>query len=128
MIDIRGDHVLEEAIAVLFRNGDMQRHLKKSVKLYHERRDLLCALLKKELNEVVVFQKPAGGLALWVRFHKKFQLPAIAAKVSARGLLMSDGRNYSYGAPNDNAMRMGFAGFTEREMKEVVEIIKSVAQ
>ena len=56
------DYLLEEAMARLFRNGDMQRHLKKSVKLYHERRDTLCKMLKKELsNEVVCFKNPQAA-------------------------------------------------------------------
>lgn len=124
MIDIRSDNVLEEALAVLFRNGDMQRHLKKSVKLYHERRDLLCELLEKELKDVLGFRKPAGGMAVWTKFSEKYPLPAIAARASAQGLFLSDGGNYSYGVKNHNALRFGFASLNEKEMTEAVSIIK----
>lgn len=126
MIDIRSDNVLEEALALLFKNGDMQRHLKKSVKLYHERRDLLCSLFEKELKNVVSFHKPAGGMAVWTRFNEKYPLPAIAAKVAAHGLFMTDGSNYSYGTKNHNALRFGFASLNEKEIKEVVDIIRKV--
>lgn len=126
LIDIRSDNVLEEALAQLFSNGDMQRHLKKSVKLYHERRDHLCQLLEKELSGVVSFRKPAGGMAIWTRFHEQFPLPAIAARASAKGLFMTDGSSYSYGTKNHNAIRFGFASLNEKEMKEAVEIIKQV--
>ena len=125
-IDIRGDNVLEEAMALLFRNGDMQRHLKKSVKLYHERRDLLCGLLEQELKGVISFRKPAGGMAVWARFDEQYPLPAIAARVSAKGLFMTDGANYSYGTSNHNALRFGFASLNEKEMREAVAIIKQV--
>lgn len=126
MIDIRGDNLLDEALALLFRNGDMQRHLKKSVKLYHERRDHLCTLLQQELQDVVTFQRPAGGMAVWAQFHKQYPLPAIAARASAKGLFMSDGSAYSYGTVNHNALRMGFASLNEKELSEVVEILKKV--
>jgi len=33
MIDIRGDVLMEEAMAILFKNGDMQKHLKNAVKI-----------------------------------------------------------------------------------------------
>jgi GntR family transcriptional regulator / MocR family aminotransferase len=125
MIDIRSDNVLEEALAMLFKNGDIQRHLKKSVKLYHARRDALCSLLQKELSDVVSFHKPSGGMALWVKFNKEYPLPSVAARASSKGLLMSDGSNYSYGTINYNSLRMGFASLNETEMKEVVAIIKS---
>jgi Transcriptional regulators containing a DNA-binding HTH domain and an aminotransferase domain (MocR family) and their eukaryotic orthologs len=123
-IDIRGDNLLEEALALLLKNGDMQRHLKKSVKVYHERRDLLCQLLERELKDAVTFRKPSGGMAVWTQFHEKYPLPAIAAKVSAQGLFMTDGSNYSYGTKNHNALRFGFASLNEKEMREVVAIIK----
>jgi GntR family transcriptional regulator/MocR family aminotransferase len=126
MIDIRSDNVLEEALAVLFRNGDMQRHLKKSVKLYHERRDLLCDLLEKELKGVVSFTKPAGGMAVWTKFNEKYPLPALAARASAQGLFMTDGSSYSYGTRNHNALRFGFASLNEKEIKEVVDILKKI--
>jgi GntR family transcriptional regulator/MocR family aminotransferase len=124
LMDIRSDNVLEEALALLFKNGDMQRHLKKSVKLYHERRDLLCSLLEKELKGVVKFRPPAGGMAVWTRFNEQYPLPALAARVAAQGLFMTDGNNYSYGTKNHNALRFGFASLNEKEMREVVAIIK----
>ncbi|GAA0564747.1 aminotransferase-like domain-containing protein [Chitinophaga japonensis] len=126
LIDIRSDNVLEETLALLFRNGDIQRHLKKSVKLYHERRDLLCQLMEKELNGLVTFRPPAGGMAVWTRFHKKHPLPAIAARAATHGLFMADGSNYSYGSHNHNALRIGFASLNEKEIREVVAILKKV--
>jgi GntR family transcriptional regulator/MocR family aminotransferase len=126
MIDIRSDNLLEEALAVLFRNGDMQRHLKKSVKLYHDRRNHFCSLLEQELKGIVQFQQPAGGMAVWAQFHKKYPLPAISARASAKGLLISNGSSYSYGTVNHNALRMGFASLNEKEQQEAIAILKAV--
>jgi GntR family transcriptional regulator / MocR family aminotransferase len=126
IIDLRGDNLLEEAIAVLFKQGDMQRHLKKSVKLYHERRDRFCHLLEKEMGNVLTFQKPSGGLALWARFHKKYPLPTMATRAAAHGLFMSDGSVYSTGAVNHNGLRIGFASLNEKEQDAIVGILKKL--
>jgi GntR family transcriptional regulator/MocR family aminotransferase len=123
-VDIRGDALIEASLAELFAQGDIQRHLKKSVKLYHERRDMLCALLQKELGDLVSFQQPSGGMALWTKFHPDYPLPAIAARASAQGLFMSDGSTYSNSTHNENAMRFGFAGLNAKEMEEIVQILK----
>ena len=48
MIDRQGEQLLEEALANLLKNGDIGRHLKKSNKIYHERRDLFCSLLREQ--------------------------------------------------------------------------------
>jgi GntR family transcriptional regulator/MocR family aminotransferase len=126
IIDLRGDNLLEESLAVLFKQGDMQRHLKKSVKLYHERRDRFCHLLEKELGDVLSFQKPSGGMALWVRFHKKYPLPTMAARAAAHGLFMSDGSVYSTGAVNYNGLRIGFASLNDKEQDVIVGILKKL--
>ena len=123
LIDIRGDSLMEEAFAALFRNGHMQRHIKKSVKLYHERRDFFFDLLENELGDNISISKPAGGMAFWARFNKKLSLPQIAQRASAMGLYMSDGSFYNVNH-NYNALRMGFASLTEYEMKEIAAVLK----
>jgi GntR family transcriptional regulator/MocR family aminotransferase len=128
LIDIRGDNLMEEALAVLFNNGDMQKHLKKSLKLYRQRRNMFCELLNDELGKQLDFEKPAGGMALWVKFNKKNSLPDIAKQASAMGLFMSDGSFYNSPVINYNALRMGFASLNEKEMKEAVSILKKIVK
>ena len=124
LIDIRGDNIMEEAVASLFAGGEMQRHLKKSLKLYHERRNHWCQLLGSELGDHLFFDIPAGGMAVWVRFNKRINLPALSQRVSQKGLYLSNGNFYNTGTRKYNAVRMGFASLNEREMGEAVSIIK----
>ncbi|GAB2832484.1 aminotransferase-like domain-containing protein [Ferruginibacter profundus] len=126
LIDIRGDNLMEEALAVLFNSGDMQKHLKKSLKLYHQRRDLFCDLLNSEIGKQVSFEKAAGGMALWVQFHKKNLLPVVAQQASAKGLFINNGAFYNSGSTNYNALRMGFASLNNKEMEEAVGILKKI--
>jgi GntR family transcriptional regulator/MocR family aminotransferase len=124
MIDIRGDILLEEALASLFKAGDMQKHLKRSVKLYHQRRDTLCSLLEQELAGVVDFAKPQGGLALWARFREEYPLSEISQRAAKNGLLISDGRMYDVDDHRFNALRIGFASMNEKELEEAVGLLK----
>jgi len=124
MIDVRGDSLLEEALASLFKAGDMQKHLKRSVKLYHQRRDILCKLLEQELKDVVTFTKPQGGLALWTKFKKEYSLAEISARAADHGLMISDGRMYDVDGHHFNALRIGFASMNEKELEETVGLLK----
>jgi GntR family transcriptional regulator/MocR family aminotransferase len=124
MIDIRGDSLMEEALSTLFKGGDMQKHLKRSVKLYHQRRDILCQLLEQELKDVVSFTKPQGGLALWTRFRKEYPLAEISARAANNGLMISDGRMYDVDDCHFNALRIGFASMNEKELEEAVGLLK----
>lgn len=128
LIDIRGDNLMEEALAVLFNNGDMQKHLKKSLKLYHQRRDLFCDLLNNSIGKSISFEKPPGGMALWVRFNKKNPLPSLSLQASAAGLFINDGSFYNSNNINYNGLRMGFASLNEKEMRDAVKILEKIVQ
>jgi GntR family transcriptional regulator / MocR family aminotransferase len=126
MINIRGDILLEEGLAELFHNGTMHRHLKKSAKLYHHRRDLFCEMLAQALGEKISFAPPSGGMATWVGFRPPFSLTEIAHRASAQGLFMSDGSFYNSGNKTYNALRMGFASLNELEMEEIISLLKKL--
>ncbi|MBO9565895.1 MAG: PLP-dependent aminotransferase family protein [Niastella sp.] len=123
LIDLRGDNLMETAIATLIRNGDIGRHTKKSNKVYHQRRDMFCSLLDEHLSGIVNYQKPAGGMAIWARFHRQYPLPAVAARALELGLFMNNGAAYVTGKANYNALRVGFASLNEKEMQEVVGVL-----
>jgi len=128
LIDLRGDLLFEDALAGLFEDGTMQRHLRKSLKLYQERRDTFCALLRKELGDYISFKEPDGGMAVWVTFNRRFKLTDIAAKAAAVGIKMSDGSLYDRVPNGLNALRMGYASLNEKEMKKVVAALKKILE
>ena len=128
LINIRGDILLEEALAELFHLGAMMRHIRKSAKLYGERRDRFCSLLTDALGDKISFLKPPGGMAAWVTFTRQFPLASLAPKASERGLYMSDGTFYNTGLTQYNALRMGFASLNEKEMQETVSIIRELTK
>ena len=124
MVDRQGEQLMEEAMANLLRNGDIDRHLKKANKIYHERRDLLCALLRRELGDFVEFDVPAGGFAVYARFGN-LDLRGLALQAGKLGLGISDGSDYWHNKGNRvNAVRLGFASLNEKEMEEAVGLLR----
>jgi len=121
IVDRQGDNLLEAALATLFHDGDMRRHLKKAQKIYHRRRDLFCDLLASELGHVVEFSRPTYGLAVWARFDPACSLQTVAKKSRENGLWISDGLNYG---AHLNAARLGFAAVNEEEIERGMRILK----
>ncbi len=128
LLDRQGDSLLEEALAELYRSGELHRHLRKARRIYEGRRDVLCALLHEHLPGAVHFEKPRGGLAVWARFAPQIALKALAQACQRRGLLLSDGTYYEGGQPNQNAARLGFASLNETELSEAVTILAASVQ
>jgi GntR family transcriptional regulator/MocR family aminotransferase len=124
LMDLRGDNLSEQALANLLADGTIERHLKKSNKVYRERRDLLCHLLQTRLKHAVSFTIPAGGMAIWVRFSKKISLKKLSEKAQEAGLRISSGEQYHYGTHSQNGIRFGFASLNNKELTEVVRILE----
>jgi GntR family transcriptional regulator/MocR family aminotransferase len=124
VVDRQGDSMLENAIAELLQSGVIQRYMRKSVRVYRERRDALSQLLKSELGDYLNFQIPDGGMAIWANFTNDIVLPALADKAYTRGLQISDGLIYNSPLCTHNAIRLGFASSTVSEIAGAVEIMR----
>lgn len=127
-MDCHGNPAMEKAIALLFKEGIIRRHLKKSLKIYRERRDLFCELLQSELGEFVKFKIPEGGLAVWVNFDEKIDLSELREQAMKKGVMISKTVFQNSKGKNLNAIRMGLASLNEEEMKNGIEILKQLLQ
>ncbi|QHV93665.1 MocR-like pyridoxine biosynthesis transcription factor PdxR [Spirosoma endbachense] len=121
-IDRQGDSMMEVAIAELYRNGTIGRHIRKVVNLYRERRDHFCSLLTENLGQRVTFRIPDGGMSVWTRFNDS-DLRNVSAKAFQKGLIMSDGQRYNTGTINYNSARLGFASLNLAEQERAIDII-----
>lgn len=124
IIDRQGDTMMEVAIAQLYRNGTILRHIKKSVKIYEERRDHFAALLKNKLGDKVSFEIPRGGMSIWTKFNSK-PLPLIAERAAKKGLYISNGKIYNTTNQDYNSCRMGFASLNLKEQEKAISILSA---
>ena len=125
-IDCHGNIALERAIALLFKEGEIRRHMKKALRVYRERRDVFCELLHKELGSAIDFQIPEGGMAAWVSFDPSFPIAKLRERALNKGLLMPRSVFADHSGSNLNAIRMGFASLNPQEMTEAIGILKGV--
>ncbi|SFW56970.1 GntR family transcriptional regulator / MocR family aminotransferase [Sinomicrobium oceani] len=122
VIDRQGDPLLELTLAHMFRDGEIQRHSKKALKMYHERRNLFCSLLRKKLHCYFDFQTPEGGMAVWVRLRGNYSWDEIKEEALKNGLRIGG----SCGDENDPVeppypgTRMGFASLNTDEIREAI--------
>jgi len=122
-IDTQGDPIMELALADMFEEGAVKRHMKKALNTYHVRRDSLAAYLQEKLPGIIDFKVPDGGLCIWAKFHKSVPLPPLSEKLRAQGVILSNGLVHNTTPVSLNATRMGFAWMTEKEAKNAVDIL-----
>lgn len=123
IVDRQGDPLLERAVSVMIEEGEIRRHLHKTVKEYRKRRDYFCQLLQEILGSYIQFKVPEGGMAVWVRFNSDFDLEKFLDQLLKKGLYFNIDYNFVY---EFNAARFGFASLNRKEIRQCFEIISTV--
>ncbi|MBW3523862.1 PLP-dependent aminotransferase family protein [Chryseobacterium sp. NKUCC03_KSP] len=123
-IDFQGDTFMELAIASLYQDRTIEKHIKKSVKIYRSRRDYFCELLKDQLGDKISFDIPDGGMSVWTKFHD-IDLKKLNERTIKKDLKINFGKYYGATELVPNNTRMGFASLNFEEQEKIVEILKS---
>jgi len=122
IIDREGDIMMEQVLGELIDEGEIHRHLKKSIKIYQERRDHFNEVLKHTFHDDVNYHVPSGGLAYWVEWQKPVNLLKISQQCAKNNLLIP--RTLLYQNKHTTAMRIGFGHLTTDEALKSMEILK----
>jgi GntR family transcriptional regulator / MocR family aminotransferase len=121
IIDRQGDVLMEHVLGEMIAEGEINRYLKKSLKIYQERRDHFSLLLEEYLGEWIDFQKPSGGLAVWTEWKNPINLMHLSRECSKNNVFIP--KTLLYQNKNLTAMRLGFGNLNFDEMDKYFEII-----
>lgn len=122
MLNRQGDVVMEQVLGEMIAEGDIHRHLKKSLKIYRERRNNCCQLLMQHFSADVSFEVPNGGLAIWLKWDSPIALGKLAKTCQQNDLFIP--KNILYQNQKLTAMRLGFGHLTMEEMERSLEIMR----
>lgn len=123
-MDRQGDALLELTFADFIQTGDLDRHIKKVLKVYQARRDLFCSLLKDELEDYFEFEIPKGGMAVWVRLKEPYSWEKLSKITRKHKLEIGDWQRYDFHKTRHNSIRMGFASKNAEEIRQMIAILK----
>jgi GntR family transcriptional regulator/MocR family aminotransferase len=124
--DRQGDLTTESAVAELIEDGELQRHARRMRRIYHARRDVFVAALRRHLGDALTFRVPPGGMSLWARAAAGIDADQWCATAAARGVGFVPGR--AYVLPEDqqaiarwgNHLRLGYGRYEPRRLEEAV--------
>lgn len=125
-LDRQGDALLELAFADFIQSGDLDRHIKKVLKIYQSRRDLFCRLLKEELNDYFEFDIPKGGMAVWATLKSPYSWEEVSKIGRKYKLEIGDWQRYDYEKRGHNSIRIGFASKNEDEISLLIDTFKAI--
>ena len=99
-------------------SGSLQRLIRRNTKVYQDRRNFFCQLLRVYWSGYVHFEVPKSGLGLWLHFDWDFNLASFAkrcakADIAIPGHLLYQSRKWT-------AMRLGFGQWNEEEAETFI--------
>ena len=124
IVDRQGDALLELTFADFIKSGDLDRHIRKVMKIYKHRRDLFCNLFSNELSPFFEFEIPKGGMAIWAVLNKNYTWKQVGKEAMNHQLEIGDFKRYDLMKTNHNAIRIGFASYNDEEICELISRLK----
>jgi GntR family transcriptional regulator/MocR family aminotransferase len=123
LLDRQGDLIQEQMLSELIYEGEIPRLIKKNIIIYKERRDFLCECLSKIFKGHLFWEKPSGGLALWLCFEPKISLVKLAEQTLKLDLFLP--KTILYQNKNTCCIRFGFGDLNKDEIEIIVKKLKS---
>ncbi|WP_083252118.1 PLP-dependent aminotransferase family protein [Pedobacter steynii] len=125
-IDRQGDPVMENAVAELMEEGTVNKHAKRALGVYRERRASMSKHLDKYLKEKADYHLPEGGLAFWLKFKTPVDTAALSESLLKHGVQVISTERFSFNGKALNALRLGYADLDEEELERGIQIIASL--
>ncbi len=122
ILDSQGDLIQEQMLSELIYEGEIHRLIKKNSIIYKERRNFLCKSLHKHFKQQIRWEKPSGGLALWLQFEPKIPLVKLAQHAEQLDLFLP--KTILYQDKNTCSIRFGFGDLNEEEIEIIVKKLR----
>lgn len=120
IIDRQGNPVTELAAAELMGNGELKRHILKTLKIYDQRRKTLAAALNKDFDQLVDFNLPSGGLAFWLTLKKTIAMQDFLLWSKQHRLHFHRDSLYAHANQTVAAIRLGFGSHDDRQLAQLL--------
>jgi DNA-binding transcriptional MocR family regulator len=118
--------LLQGALYEFCRRGDLDRHLKRVLEIYRQRRDVMLEAIEKHFPRQVSFTRPRGGLVVWVTLPRGVDADEVTAEAQGRGVLVGRGDLFFVDGLTHDNLRLVFAQASPDEIRRGVKILGAI--
>ncbi|MBS1809074.1 MAG: PLP-dependent aminotransferase family protein [Acidobacteria bacterium] len=127
--DVHASMLSQAAIYEFARQGLLNKHVRRAKKIYAERRDVMLEALEKYFPAEAEWNKPEGGMTIWIRLPESLNASQILLEAAKQGVIFSPGERFYASQPQCHLMRLSFtmtdAAQIELAVKRLGAIIKT---
>ncbi|GLQ89175.1 MocR-like pyridoxine biosynthesis transcription factor PdxR [Dyella flagellata] len=119
--DPRTDVAMECAIAELFEDGELLRHMRRMRRTYAARRDALADSLRRHLGSALRFRVPEGGMGLWAQVDDSIAIDRWSEQGERAGVQFFSAKRYDFHQREQSHLRLAFSYLDEAELDEAAQ-------
>ncbi|HKY03812.1 MAG TPA: PLP-dependent aminotransferase family protein, partial [Blastocatellia bacterium] len=118
--DLHASLLAQAALYEFSRQGLLAKHIKRIRKAYKVRRDTMLDALARYFPEEASWNRPEGGMAIWVRLPESLNTNQLLLQAIEQGVVFSPGEHFYSSLPRKNMMRLSFTMTTPELIEEAV--------
>ena len=127
-VDMHASLLAQAGICDFAKRGLLAKHINRSKKIFVQRRDAMLAALERYLPSEASWNKPDGGMAIWVRLPEPINASRILLQAAEEGVNFSPGEHFYACSPQPSMLRLAFSIASPALIEEAVKRLGSVVK
>jgi len=111
-------------LAHFMKEGYFEKHIRKIRTLNKKKHELLKKMLEERLSDTMKIEAQGAGLAILINPTVNFDWEKFKSLAEQKSIKLYFAKGVSGGSWD--ALRLGFGGFSEKELKEAVEVLSEI--
>jgi len=128
--DLQCSTIAQREVNTFMDMFDIEDHIRKIIKVYGERRNLMLETIKKEFPATTTCTNPTGGLFAWVTFPKEIDAAVLLKKALEQKVAFVPGEPFYPNGGNANHARLNYSCMPEDKIVEgitrLAKVLKSM--
>jgi 2-aminoadipate transaminase len=104
----------------------LAKHINRTKKAYAQRREAMLRSLGRYFPEEASWNKPEGGMAVWVKLPEALNASQISMQASEQGLTFSPGEYFYACSPQLATMRLAFTIANPAQIEEAIKRLGTI--
>lgn len=124
--DVGDSYFLQALLHEFILKGHYEKHLRKSIKEYRQRRDIMCETLAKHLPKSCRYRVPQGGFSVWVELPDRMQSLPLLSLARDAGMEFLPAAFCTPDRKDMAALRLSFSRHSVQDIEVGVKALCSV--
>ncbi|NDJ52693.1 MAG: PLP-dependent aminotransferase family protein, partial [Chloroflexi bacterium] len=128
-VDLHTSSFTQMVATYAARDGFLQQHIDHLRGVYKARRDLMLRLMEEHFPAALKWNRPQGGLFIWVEMPEGFNTTDLLAKAVEQQVAFVPGAPFFANGGGENIFRLNFSNATEAQIetgiKRLAEVLKA---